>query len=161
MELVNDLILQYGYIAAFLMLMLGIIGLPIPDELMMLLIGYFTHIGTLDYSFSIIICFAGSLLGMLISYFIGKKAGRPLIDRFGKWIGLKEKRIMKVEKWIGKYGSYSIILSYFIPGVRHVTCYFCGVSHMRLKTYILYAGIGAFLWSFIFITIGRFIRVVG
>ena len=157
MELVNDLIMHYGYIAVFFMLMLGIIGLPIPDEFVMVLIGYFTHIGTLSYTLSIIICFTGSLLGMVISYFIGKKAGRPIIDRFGKWIGLKEKRIVRVENWMGKYGSYSIIFGYFVPGIRHITCYFCGVSHMRLRSYILFAGIGAFLWCFIFITIGRFL----
>lgn len=157
MELVNDLIMHYGYIAVFFMLMLGIIGLPIPDEIAMMLIGYFTHIGTLDFTFSIIICFTGSLLGMIISYFIGKKAGRPIIDRFGKWIGLKEKRIIRVEKWMGKYGRYSIIIGYFVPGIRHLTCYFCGVTHMRLRSYILFAGIGAFLWCFIFITIGRFL----
>ena len=58
-ELVNDLIMHYGYIAVFFMLMLGIIGLPIPDEIAMMLIGYFTHIGTLDFTFSIIICFTG------------------------------------------------------------------------------------------------------
>ena len=54
MELVNDLIMHYGYIAVFFMLMLGIIGLPIPDEFVMVLIGYFTHIGTLSYTLSII-----------------------------------------------------------------------------------------------------------
>ena len=163
MGFIDSFILNYGYIAIFLILMLGIIGLPIPipDEVLMLLTGYFTKIGTLDYMFSLFICFIGSFFGMLVSYFIGKKAGRPLIQRFGKWVGITEKRIVKTEKWMHKYGPFSIIVSYFIPGIRHIIFYFCGVSHLRLKTYVLYAGIGAVAWCFLLITVGRIFSVIG
>ncbi|MBD0408427.1 DedA family protein [Bacillus siamensis] len=160
MELVQQLISDYGYIAIFLMLTLGIIGLPIPDEVMMTLVGYFAHIKVLNYELSILISFIGALLGMIISYFIGRKAGRPFINKFGKWVGLKEKRMEKVDRWMKKYGPYTIILGYFIPGIRHVTCYFSGIGRMDFKTYLCFAAIGAFLWCFIFITIGKFIGVI-
>ncbi|MGG0386255.1 DedA family protein [Priestia filamentosa] len=160
MELVEHLITHYGYIAVFLMLTLGIVGLPIPDEVLMTLIGYFTHVGTLNYELAIVISFTGALLGMMISYLIGRKAGRPFIDKYGKWVGLKEKRMDKVETWMKKYGPYSLILGYFIPGVRHVTCYFSGIIRMSLKKYLLFVAIGAFLWCFVFITIGRIAGVI-
>ncbi|PFE04971.1 DedA family protein [Bacillus cereus] len=160
MELVQQVIADYGYLAIFLMLVLGIVGIPIPDEVMMTVVGYFTNINVLNYELAILVSFVGALLGMLISYMIGKKAGRPFIEKYGKWIGLKEKRIIKVEKWMGKYGSYSLIFGYFIPGVRHITCYLSGISKMKLKTYILFAAIGAFLWCFVFITFGRVIGVI-
>lgn len=51
--------------------------------------------------------------------------------------------MMKVEKWMKKYGPYSLILGYFIPGVRHVTCYFSGIGKMDLKTYVAFAAIGS------------------
>ncbi|MBO1581499.1 DedA family protein [Bacillus sp. XF8] len=160
MELVQQVIADYGYLAIFLMLVLGIIGLPIPDEVMMTIVGYFTNINVLNYELAILVSFAGALLGMLISYMIGKKAGRPFIDKYGKWSGLKEKRMNKVAKWMEKYGPYSLIFGYFIPVVRHITCYLSGVSKMKLKTYISFAAIGAFLWCFIFITIGRGIGII-
>lgn len=106
MELVQQLISDYGYIAIFLMLTLGIIGLPIPDEVMMTLVGYFAHINVLNYGLSILISFIGALLGMIISYFIGRKAGRPFINKFGKWVGLKEKRMAKVDRWMKKYAVH-------------------------------------------------------
>ncbi|KAA0764553.1 DedA family protein [Bacillus sp. SH5-2] len=160
MELVQQVIADYGYLAIFLMLLLGIIGVPIPDEVMMTVVGYFTNINVLNYELAILVSFAGALLGMLISYMIGKKAGRPFIDKYGKWVGLKEERMNKVSKWMEKYGPYSLIFGYFIPGVRHITCYLSGVSKMKLKTYILFAAIGAFLWCFTFITIGRGIGII-
>lgn len=66
MELVQQLIADYGYLAIFLMLVLGIVGLPIPDEVMMTVVGYFTHTDVLNYELSILISFVGALLGMLI-----------------------------------------------------------------------------------------------
>lgn len=160
MELVQQVIADYGYLAIFLMLVLGIIGLPIPDEVMMTIVGYFTNIQVLNYEIAVLVSFVGALLGMLISYMIGKKVGRPFIDKYGKWIGLKKKRMIKVEKWMEKYGFYSIVFGYFIPGIRHITCYLSGIIKVKLKTYILFAAIGAFLWCFIFITIGRSIGII-
>ncbi|WP_377866647.1 DedA family protein [Bacillus sp. R86525] len=160
MELVQQVITDYGYLAIFLMLLLGIVGLPIPDEVIMTVVGYFTNINVLNYELAILVSFVGALLGTVISYMIGKKAGRPFIDKYGKWIGLKEKRMNKVAKWMEKYGPYSLVFGYFIPGTRHITCYLSGVSKMNLKTYILFAAIGAFLWCFTFITIGRGVGII-
>ncbi|MGG2106661.1 DedA family protein [Lysinibacillus pakistanensis] len=160
MEMIQELVASYGYLAIFLMLVLGIVGLPIPDEVLMTIVGYFTNIHVLNYELAIFISFAGALTGMLISYLIGRKVGRPLIDKYGKWIGLKEKRVIKVERWLKKYGAFSLIFGYFIPGFRHVTCYFAGIGKMELKTYITFAAIGAFLWCFTFITIGKVIGII-
>ncbi|MGE7603544.1 DedA family protein [Peribacillus sp. NPDC097675] len=155
MTLVNQLIENYGYAAIFIMLALGLFSLPIPDELMVLLVGYFTKIGMLHYSFSLIVVFSGSLMGMLVSYVLGKRIGRPLLDWLGKWFRLSRKWNGKVEHWLDKYGAPAIIVSYFVPGMRHVAGYFCGMSYMPLKKYMLYAGASAVLWSLLFLTIGR------
>ncbi|MDI6686552.1 DedA family protein, partial [Bacillus subtilis] len=54
----------------------------------------------------------------------------------------------------------SLIFGYFITGVSHVTCYFSGIGNMVLKTYVAFAAFGAFLWCFVFITIGRVIGII-
>lgn len=160
LESVEQIIANYGYIAVFLLLTLGIVGLPVPDEVLMMLVGYFTNVGTLNYELAVLFSFGGALVGMTISYFIGYKAGRPFLDKYGKWVGLKEKRMRKVEQWMEKYGSYSLIIGYFIPGVRHITCYFSGIARMDLKQYFLFVAIGSLLWTSVFITIGRMAGVI-
>lgn len=155
MAYIDQLIGNYGYAAIFLVLALGLFSLPIPDEVMVLLVGYFTKIGLLHYSFSLLAVFSGSLIGTLVSYGLGKRVGRPFLDWFAKSFKLSNKWSKKAEHWIVKYGAPGIIVSYFIPGMRHVAGYFCGMSHMRLKTYALYVATSAFLWSLLFLTIGR------
>ena len=155
MVFINQLIENYGYAAVFIILALGLFSLPIPDEVMVLLVGYFTKIGLLHYNFSLLTVFSGSLIGMLISYSLGKRIGCPLLDWLGKWLRLSQKWRKRAEHWIHKYGAPAIIVSYFVPGMRHVAGAFCGISHMPIKTYTLYVGTSALLWSLLFLTLGR------
>ena len=92
---------------------------------------------------------------MLLSYSVGKKAGRPLFDRLIKWFGLSQKWGKKAERWVDKYGVSAVIVTYIIPGMRHVAGYFCGISRMSIKSYTIYVGICAFVWSLLFLTAGR------
>ncbi len=146
---------DYGYGAVYGLLTLGIVGLPVPDELLMTAVGYLTLIGTMKLPYAILFSFAGAMSGMMISYAIGRRAGRPLLDRYGKWVGFKPHRIAKVEGWMSKYGPLSIVIGYFIPGFRHVTCYLCGIGRMPLRRYGVFASIGALFWCLIFIFAGR------
>lgn len=155
MAFINQLIENYGYVAIFIVLSLGLLSLPIPDEVMVLLVGYFTKIQLLHYSYSFLVVFGGSLMGMLVNYMIGKKVGRPLLDWLQKWFKLSGKWICTAEQWITKHGTQAIVVSYFIPGMRHVAGYFCGILHLPLKKYMLFAGTSAFIWSLLFLTIGR------
>ncbi|MBD8036321.1 VTT domain-containing protein [Solibacillus sp. A46] len=119
MAYIDQLIGNYGYAAVFIILALGLFSLPIPDEVMVLLVGYFTKIGLLHYSFSLIAIFSGSFIGMLLSYVLGKRLGRPLMDWLGKWWENSTKLCHKAEHWIEKYGAPAIIVSFFYS--RHAT----------------------------------------
>lgn len=72
----------------------------------------------LHYSLSLLAVFSGSLIGMLWSYELGKRVGRPLLDWLGKWFGFSLKWSKKAEYWIQKYRFTAIIFSYFVPGMR-------------------------------------------
>ncbi len=67
---------------------------------------------------------------MLVSYFIGKKVGKPFLRKHGKWIKMTPARLEKLEKWFNKYGPWTIIIAYFIPGVRHFASYISGMNGM-------------------------------
>lgn len=157
MALVNQIIENYGYAAIFILLVLGLFSLPIPDEVIVLLVGYFTKIELLHFSYSFLVVWSGTSISMLVNYMLGKKIGRPLLDWLQKWFKLSGKWSRKAEHWITKHGTQAIIVSYFISGMRHIAGYFCGILHVPFKTYMLYAGASAFLWSLLFITIGRIV----
>lgn len=157
LEMLKDWILEYGYAAMYGLLAVGIIGLPVPDEILMTFVGYLTSIGWFSYPVAVTVCFFGSMTGMTISYFIGHKVGKPFLWKYGKWIKLTPKRLSLVEGWFSRFGMWTVTFGYFVPGVRHFTCYLAGISGVRLWRYLAYAGSGALVWALTFITLGHFI----
>jgi membrane protein DedA with SNARE-associated domain len=136
---------------------MGIVGLPIPDETLMTFVGSLTAYGPLSFTVSLIVSFAGAMSGMLISYFLGKKVGKPFLYRMGRWVKLTPGKLEKAEQWFNKYGIWTVSFGYFVPGVRHFTCYLAGVSGVTLWRYLLFAGSGAFVWCAAFLSLGRWI----
>ena len=148
---------HYGYIALFFLLALGIVGIPIPDETLMVFVGSLTVDGPFRFMPAFIVCLAGSLSGMFISYLVGRKIGKPLLDRYGKTFKLTPARMERTERWFQKYGPWGIVFGYFVPGLRHLTCYMAGMSRLNWTTYFIAAGTGALIWVATFLTLGHMV----
>jgi membrane protein DedA with SNARE-associated domain len=149
------LITRYGYIGIFSALTLGIVGLPVPDEVLLTYVGYNVFQGKMMYLLALISAFLGAVSGISISYAIGLKLGLPFLKKFGPKIHITEERIVHTQGLYGKYGNVVLIVGYFIPGVRHLTAYIAGISHMDLRKFMIFAYSGAFLWSITFISLGH------
>jgi membrane protein DedA with SNARE-associated domain len=89
-------IIQYGYIGIFCLLMLGIVGVPFPDELIMTCAGYLIFKGHLQPAPTIIAAFLGSVSGISLSYTIGRVLGTTLIDKFGHLVHVTPKKLNSV-----------------------------------------------------------------
>ncbi len=146
---------QYGYIVLFVALMLELIALPLPGDVLMSYCGYLVFNGELNLFLSILIAWIGTSIGVTISYFIGYKLGLPFFEKYGKIFHLKPKLLVKTSKWFSKYGDKLLIIAYFIPGVRHVTGYFSGITRLPFRTFAIYAYIGSLLWVSVFVYMGR------
>ncbi|MGX9135630.1 DedA family protein [Rummeliibacillus sp. JY-2-4R] len=159
MELtLGDLIVylnHYGYVVLFVALMLELIALPLPGEVLMSYCGFLIFNGELNLFLSILIAWIGTSMGVTISYIVGSKLGWPFLEKYGKIFHLKPKLLVKTSKWFSKYGDKLLIIAYFIPGVRHVTGYFSGITRLPYRTFALYAYIGSLLWVTVFVYMGR------
>src|ERR1700730_6330116 len=124
-----NFVTDYGYIALYILLSAGIIGLPIPDETLMTFVGSLTAPGgPFAYSTALLVIYAGTMTGMIVSYMLGHRVGKPFIYKYGKWIKLTPSRIERAEAWFKRFGLWAVFFGYFVPGVRHFTCYLAGVS---------------------------------
>lgn len=149
-------LLEYGSIGLFFLLALGIVALPIPDETLMVISGVLIHQGRLYAVPTIIAAYAGSMCGITLSYLLGRTAGHFIITRYGKWIGINEQNLQKAHNWYEYLGKWTLTFGYFIPGVRHVTGIFAGITELEYPKFALFAYSGAFAWATIFLSIGYF-----
>ena len=146
---------HFGYFGIIIMLIGGIVGLPIPDEVLLTYVGYNVFQGKLSYIVSFLCALVGSIGGISLSYFIGYKFGLPLITKFGPKIHITEEKINRTRNLFQKVGPLLILIGYFIPGVRHLTAYVAAINSFPLRKFVVYAYSGALLWCFTFITLGR------
>lgn len=157
MQYIKLLLDDYGYAVLFTSLMLELIALPLPGQTLMSYCGYLVHIGKLNWTISIVLAALGTIVGITISYVIGRTLGVNFLNKYGRYVHMGPKNLEKVSTWFDKYGSNILIIAYFIPGIRHLTGYFTGITKISFKKFAISAYLGAFLWSFTFITLGKFL----
>jgi membrane protein DedA with SNARE-associated domain len=150
-------ITQYGYLAIFLLLMCGIVGLPVPDETLLTFAGFLVYKGNFSLPLTIGAALAGSLCGITVSYTLGRTFGMKLIHRYGRYMHITEDHVEKAHAWFARVGHWGLTFGYFVPGVRHLTAYAAGMSALEPPQFALFAYPGGLLWVSAFVGLGYFL----
>jgi membrane protein DedA with SNARE-associated domain len=147
----------HGYGALYLLLALGVVGLPIPDETLLVFTGYLIFRGKLHPVGAFAAALAGTWTGISGSYLLGRTLGAGAVHRYGKYIHFTEDRLANVHRWFDRIGHWMLVAGYFIAGVRHFTAVVAGMSELEYPTFIAYAWTGGALWVTTFLTMGYFL----
>ncbi|MED0968001.1 DedA family protein [Bacillus paramycoides] len=143
---------QYGYWALFFCLWLGIVGMPIPDEMIVMSGGFVSSLGVLSIIPAFLLTYLGVVSGLSLGYILGKIFGTKVLDKLMK--KKKAKYLLKSQQMVERYGHYALVTSYFIPVVRHIVPYLVGMNNMRFKTYALYSYTTGFVWTLVYFVLG-------
>jgi membrane protein DedA with SNARE-associated domain len=154
MEAILGWLSHYGYAGLFALLLLGIVGLPIPDETLLVFSGYLISTGRLHALPAFLAGFTGSMCGISLSYTIGRSLGHRVVIRYGRVLHITEERLDRVHRWFARVGEWLLTIGYFIPGVRHFTALVAGTSELEYKRFALFAYTGAALWVSTFLMVG-------
>ena len=142
-----SVISSIGYFGIFLLMIMESMILPVPSELVMPFAGFLIASGEMNFWMIIIFATLGSLVGSLISYYLGKYGGNKLVLKYGNYFLLNEEHLKKTEKWFSKKGELTIFIGRFIPIVRHIISIPAGIGKMNLKKFMIYTLIGAGIWN--------------
>lgn len=146
----------HGYPGVFALLTLGIVGLPVPDEWLLTFVGYLVFKGQFQVVPALATVILGSICGISVSYGLGRTLGHFFVRRYGRWFHLTEERMGRAQAWFDRTGRWSLLVGYFIPGVRHLAGFVAGTSRLRFPEFGLFAYSGAILWSSTFVSIVYF-----
>ncbi len=159
-EIVNaivDLVGQLGYLGIFIMMFLESTFFPFPSEVAMIPAGYLSSQGEMSLVVAIVVGTLGSLIGALFNYYLAKKYGRVGVLKFGKYFLFTEEKLIKMENFFIKHGSFSTFVSRLIPAVRQFISLPAGLSKMPLGKFTLYTALGAGIWVVVLTLLGYFI----
>ena len=148
---------EYGYIGIFLLLTVGIVGAPIPDEGLLAFAGYLVYKGKLQLLPTMAAAILGSVSGITLSYGLGRTIGSYLITKFGPAVQITGDKVTHVQTWFERVGKWGLLFGYYLPVVRHLIAFGAGVSKLPLSVFALFAYTGGFIWSATFIAAGYFL----
>lgn len=157
METVFRWVSNYGYAGLFGLLILGIVGLPVPDETLLVFSGYLIFKGRLHPLGAFLAAFSGSACGISVSYLIGRTLGYHAVLRYGKYVHITPERLDRAHAWFERVGDWLLFIGYFIPGVRHVTALVAGTSELEYQKFARFAYCGAAVWVAVFLSVGYFV----
>ncbi len=137
---------QLGYAGVFIAMLLESAGVPLPSEVIMPFAGYVAWEGKLTLIGVTIAGTLGCLAGSLVLYYIGAFGGRPLLDRYGKYILIRKSELDRADQWFAKHGEITVLVSRMLPIVRSFFSLPAGMTHMNITRFSLYTTLGSFVW---------------
>ena len=150
-------LLAIGYPGIIALMAMESSILPVPSELVMTPAGYWAAKGQMSFPVVLVCGVLGSIIGALANYYGAQWIGRPLIQRYGKYVLLSEKNLLRSERFFAEHGEISTLIGRLFPVVRHLVSIPAGLHRMPLPKFILYTGVGAALWCAILTWIGYFL----
>jgi len=103
--------------------------------------------GRIDLVLVGLVATAGASLGATAAYQVGFYVGRPLVKRFGCYVGLGEPEVRWTEAWFAKYGDAGNLIGHALPGVRSFTSFLAGIARMGVRRYVSFTALGSGIWN--------------
>jgi membrane protein DedA with SNARE-associated domain len=156
MDKFYPLIEHYGYLIVFFGVMLGTSGIPFPSAAILLAAGVLVQQGNLDLRYAIVVGILGAIIGNQIGYWVGHRAGRSFVLKWGRYVKLTPERLEQVERLFARHGGKAVFAARFFSVSRVLEALVAGTSRMRFGTFLLYSVLGGAVWATAVVLVGYF-----
>lgn len=143
-----------GYFGVFVLMALESMIAPVPSEVVMPFAGYLVLQNKMNFWAALLASSLGSIFGSVLSYYMGLYGGRAFVLKYGKYLLVEEWHLKWTENWFSRQGDKTILISRFIPVVRHLISVPAGMAKMSMQKFLMYTLIGASIWNFILLYAG-------
>jgi membrane protein DedA with SNARE-associated domain len=147
---------HYGYVGLFVAIALANFGAPLGVEIMLPIAGALTATGHLPVLWlTVVVAVVAELSGGTIGYIIGRFGGRPLVDRFGRYVHLTHGNLDRVHGFFERYGSFAVFICRFIPLIRGIVSIPAGLAEMNLAHFYLWYFLGSTIFCGALVLLGN------
>jgi membrane protein DedA with SNARE-associated domain len=137
---------DWGYLGIVVLMAMESTILPVPSELVIPPAAYWAAQGRYTLWGVVLAGTAGSVLGAGLMYWVSRAVGRPLIVRFGVYVGVTEAKLVRAERWLARYEAGGVFFARLLPVVRHLIGIPAGIVRMPIGIYLLVTTAGSALW---------------
>lgn len=120
--------------------------IPLPSEIIMPFSGFLVAGGQFNLWLVALAGAVGCVVGSIVAYLVGLYGGRPLVERYGKYLLISHHDLDLADRWFKKYGDAAIFFSRLLPVVRTYISFPAGIARMRFWHFIIYTFLGSYPW---------------
>lgn len=146
-----------GYPGIAVLMAIESSAIPFPSEVVVPPAGYLAAKGRMAFWWVVAAGTVGSLVGAFANYWVARLFGRPLLERYGKWILVSERALDRSDAFFREHGEISTFIARLVPVIRQLISVPAGVARMRLDLFALYTSLGAGIWCLILAYVGYFL----
>ncbi len=144
--LIISTISHAGYFGIMLLMAIESACIPLPSEVTMPFSGYLVHLGRFDL-FGVALAGAlGCNLGSLVAYYVGSLGGRPLVEKYGRWLLVTHHDLEMADRFFARYGDWAVFFARLLPVIRTFIAFPAGVSRMNTIRFHIYTFLGSLPW---------------
>lgn len=137
-----------GYLGIALLMAIESACIPLPSEIIMPFAGYLVSTGRFDLYLAATAGAIGCNLGSIVAYEIGKRGGRPLAERWGRYVLVGPGELDMADRFFARFGGIAVLIGRLLPVIRSFIAFPAGVARMKLVPFHLYTFIGSWPWCF-------------
>ena len=138
-----------GYGGVVLLMAIESACIPLPSEIIMPFAGYLVFKGEMMLWGVALAGAIGCVVGSIPAYYVGMLGGRPLAEKYGKYMLISKRDLDMADRWFAKHGEIIIFVGRLLPAVRTFIAFPAGVAKMHLPTFIIYTFIGSLIWCYL------------
>ena len=154
MSMLEPFVEHWGYAAIFAVVVLGNVGLPVPEEAILTLSGYLVWRADLKLWLVLIVGIVSASFGDNLGYWLGRRLGADALRRYGRRVRLSPARLETAQRFVQKHGALAVFGARFLPGLRFAAGPVAGISGMRAGRFFVANALGACLYVPAMIGIG-------
>ena len=149
-----------GYVAVVALMAIQSACIPIPSEVIMPFAGAaLAHAADADLILLATVASLASNLGSIPAYWVGARGGRPMVERYGRWLLLSRRDLDRVDHFFAHYGSITVLVGRMLPIMRTFIAFPAGVAKMNQVRFHIYTFVGSWPWcyalAYVGVTAGR------
>ncbi|HYR76647.1 MAG TPA: DedA family protein [Pyrinomonadaceae bacterium] len=137
---------RLGYAGIVLLMAIESACIPLPSEIIMPFSGYLVYTGRFNLWLVGVAGAFGCVVGSLAAYWAGMHGGRPLIEKYGRYVLISRHDLDLADRWFDRFGEIIVFASRLLPVIRTFIAFPAGVARMNLKKFVIYTFAGSLPW---------------
>jgi membrane protein DedA with SNARE-associated domain len=144
-----------GYLGVVVAMAIESACIPLPSEIILPLAGWMVSRQVFTLWGATLAGTLGCVVGSVVAYWVGVIGGRPLLERYGRYVLISTRDLDRADSWFGSYGEAAIFFSRMLPVIRTFISLPAGIARMNFSRFVLYTGLGSLPWSFALVYAGK------